>query len=304
MSHDQNFKNLILDYPHQALRFFAADEAADIDERVTITPIRQEQLKDRLGDRFLEVDVPLLAEWPDGRREALLFLLEEETRARRFSIYRLVSYCASLAELLGTDRIVPVVIFLDGGHRQSELRLGGDLHTYLHFHYLVCDLARIDATAWLESDNIVARLNLPAMAYPPSRKIDIYAQAMRGLFNLETDPERQAKYLDFIDIYADLDDNERKVYEQRYPEEVQKMTTFADRFIEKGFEEGIEKGIEKGIIEGKAQGQASVLLKQLQIRFGGVDSQYRQRIEQADADTLLLWAERVLTADSIEDVFI
>ena len=65
-----------------------------------------------------------------------------------------------------------------------------------------------------------------------------------------------------------------------------------------------EKGIEKGIIEGKAQGQASVLLKQLQIRFGGIDSQYRQRIEEADADTLLLWAERILTADSIEDVFI
>jgi len=252
------------------------------------TPIRQEQIKERLGDRFLEVDVPLLVEWPDGRREALLFLLEEETRARRFSIYRLVSYCVSLAELLGTDRIVPVVIFLDGGHPPRELRLGGDFHSYLRFHYLVCDLARIDATAWLESDNIVARLNLPAMAYPPSRKIDIYAQAMRGLFNLETNPERQAKYLDFIDIYADLDDNERKVYEQRYPEEVRKMTTFAERFIE------------KGVIQGKAL----VLLKQLQIRFGGVDSQYRQRIEQADADTLLLWAERILTADSIEDVFI
>ena len=61
MSHDQNFKNLILDYPHQALRFFAADEAADIDQRVTITPNRQEQLEDRVGDRFLEVDAPLLA---------------------------------------------------------------------------------------------------------------------------------------------------------------------------------------------------------------------------------------------------
>ena len=130
MSHDQNFKNLILDYPRQALRFFAADEAANIDERVTITPIRQEQLKDRLGDRFLEVDVPLLAEWPDDRREALLFLLEEETRARWFSIYRLVGYCAALAELLGADRVVPVVIFLDGGSHQGELRLGGDFHTY------------------------------------------------------------------------------------------------------------------------------------------------------------------------------
>lgn len=29
MSHDQNFKNLILDYPRQAWAFFAAEEAAD-----------------------------------------------------------------------------------------------------------------------------------------------------------------------------------------------------------------------------------------------------------------------------------
>ena len=58
-----------------------------------ITPIRQEQLKKRLGDRFRELDVPLLVEWPDGRREALLFVLEEETDPKRFSIQRLAHYC-------------------------------------------------------------------------------------------------------------------------------------------------------------------------------------------------------------------
>ena len=30
MSHDHNFKNLILDYPHQAIAFFAAVEAQAI----------------------------------------------------------------------------------------------------------------------------------------------------------------------------------------------------------------------------------------------------------------------------------
>jgi hypothetical protein len=59
VSHDQNFKNLILDYPREALAFFAADEAQDIDASVSITPLRQEQLKERLGERFRELDVPL-----------------------------------------------------------------------------------------------------------------------------------------------------------------------------------------------------------------------------------------------------
>ena len=77
MNHDQNFKNLILDYPRQALRFFAAEEAAGIDDTARVVPIRQEQLQERLGERFRELDVPLLVEWPDGRRETVLFAMEE-----------------------------------------------------------------------------------------------------------------------------------------------------------------------------------------------------------------------------------
>ena len=74
MSHDQNFKNLILDYPHQASTFFAAEEAEGlVSADARILPLRQEQLKERLGNRFRELDVPLLVEWPDGRREALRF---------------------------------------------------------------------------------------------------------------------------------------------------------------------------------------------------------------------------------------
>ena len=77
-------------------------------------PLRQEQLKERLGERFRELDVPLLVEWPDGRREALLFVMEEESAARRFSPHRLAHYCLDLSELIGTERVVPVVIFLRG----------------------------------------------------------------------------------------------------------------------------------------------------------------------------------------------
>ncbi len=64
MNHDQNFKNLILDYPYDALTFFAPFEARDLSPDVRITPIREEQLKDRLGDRFRELDVS-----GEGRRK-------------------------------------------------------------------------------------------------------------------------------------------------------------------------------------------------------------------------------------------
>ncbi|EIC23665.1 hypothetical protein Thi970DRAFT_00407, partial [Thiorhodovibrio frisius] len=115
MSHDQNFKNLILDYPRQAIEFAAASEAARLGDDVRILPLREEQLKERLGERFRELDVPLLLEWPDGHRQALLFVFEEETEPGRFSIHRLIHYCVDIAELYQTERVVPVVIFLHPG---------------------------------------------------------------------------------------------------------------------------------------------------------------------------------------------
>ncbi|MFB1502083.1 MAG: hypothetical protein AADX95_28615, partial [Thiocapsa sp. N5-Cardenillas] len=87
MSHDQNFKNMIVDYPRESIAFFAADESHGVDAAVRILPIREEQLQERLGERFRELDVPLLVEWPDGRRAAVLFVFEEETEPRRFSIH-------------------------------------------------------------------------------------------------------------------------------------------------------------------------------------------------------------------------
>ncbi len=124
MSHDQNFKNLILDHPREAIAFFAAAEAHAIDAAARIVPIREEQLKERLGQHFRELDVPLLVEWPDGRRASILFALEEETDPRRFSVHRLAHYCLDLAKLFTTERVVPVVIFLHRGRFAIRLRLG------------------------------------------------------------------------------------------------------------------------------------------------------------------------------------
>ncbi|MDO5104142.1 MAG: hypothetical protein Q4D91_14835, partial [Lautropia sp.] len=118
-------------------------------------------LKDRLGDRFHELDVPLKVEWEDGRREILLFLLEEESDPSRFSIHRLGVYCLKLAELYETPRVVPVVIFLKGSRSlPTKLRLGGERHEFMSFRYLSCILGDLAFEQFLASDNIVARICL------------------------------------------------------------------------------------------------------------------------------------------------
>ena len=300
MDHDQNFKNLILDYPEQAVTFFAAEEATAIDASARITPLRQEQLQERLGERFRELDVPLLVEWPDGRREALLFVIEEESRARRFDIHRLAHYCLDLAALCETDRVVPVVIFLDDGEVPASLTLGGDHRDYLQFRYLACHLSCLPYRAYRDSDNLVARLNLPNMAWRTTgEKLEAFAAAVRGLQTLEPDPERRLKYADFIDIYGRLDHDEWALYAQHYPQETETMMGFAERFRTEGRDQGRDQGRD----EGMQQGEAAVLLRQIESKFGSqAVSRCRQRIEKADADTLLIWSERILTAESVDEV--
>ena len=59
----------------------------------------------------------------------------------------------------------------------------------------------------------------------------------------------------------------------------------------------------QGREEGRREGEAALLLRQLERKFGALKSGIRQRIESAEADQLLEWGERLLTARSLAEVF-
>ena len=72
------------------------------------------------------------------------------------------------------------------------------------------------------------------------------------------------------------------------------MSAFAERFTQQGAEQGLQQGMQ--------QGEAAVLIRQMERRFGPLAPAQRERIESADAETLLEWSERILTATRPEDV--
>ena len=55
--------------------------------------------------------------------------------------------------------------------------------------------------------------------------------------------------------------------------------------------------------EGLQEGEARLLLRLLRLKFGPLEPEIEERVGSADADRLLEWGERVLTAGSLEDVF-
>ena len=229
VSHDQNFKNLIVDYPREAL----------------------------------------------------------------------AHYCLDLASMLRTARVVPVVVFLRSGSVQGPLVLGTERRAYLTFDYLACALGDMSAERWLESDNVVARINLPNMRTPAALRLDVYASAVRGLLDLEPDPDRRAKYIDFIDIYAGLTDNERRLYRQTHPEESSMMVGFNQQ----ARDEGVRQGLSQGLSQGRVEGVRAVLVRQLKRRFGPLPSTVGARLSDASTAELEAWADNVLDAATLDEVF-
>ena len=312
VSHDQNFKNLILDYPRQALEFFAPEEAPAPEDDVRILPVRQQQLQERLGQRYHELDTPLRVDWADGRRDAVVFALEEETDGWRFSPHRLARYCLDVAELIETDRVVPVSIFLRATPAPETLALGTERGRYLTFDHVSCRLAAMNAAEWQHSDNPVALANLPNMRRPPDMdRVDVFARAAHGLRALEPDGARLAKYVQFIDIYAALTENEQESYRRRYPEESRTMAGMIQRARDEGMRQGRDEGMRQGRDEGMRQGRdegiregrADVLEQLLRRRFGPLAPAVTDRLHKGSAADLEVWTESLLDAPTLDDVF-
>lgn len=70
-------------------------------------------------------------------------------------------------------------------------------------------------------------------------------------------------------------------------------------FYQQVFGEGKDEGRE----EGRVEGEAAVVRRLLERRFGPLPESARNRLAAADADTLLVWADRLLDAATLEDVF-
>jgi hypothetical protein len=51
------------------------------------------------------------------------------------------------------------------------------------------------------------------------------------------------------------------------------------------------------------EGESFLLLKLLQCKFGSLNTTIERRIKTADADTLLHWGERLIKANTLDEVF-
>jgi len=83
-------------------------------------------------------------------------------------------------------------------------------------------------------------------------------------------------------------------------ETVQEWT---QQWLEEGRQQGRQEGRQEGRREGRQEGEAQLLTRMIERRFGPLSDADRERVQLAEADDLLSWGERLLTAQSVREVF-
>ena len=106
------------------------------------------------------------------------------------------------------------------------------------------------------------------------------------------DDERSKLYFDLV--AASLGEAARKALQSMDPAQYEYQSEFALRYLKQGRAEGEASG--------EAKGRAEIVLRLLTLRFGPLTEQAQERIRTSSIEQLDAFAERLLTASSLEEV--
>lgn len=290
VSHDQNFKNLFLDFPGEALRWFLPEALQTHGSIQQIEFLRQEPKKHDLSDSHKRLDLPILFTFE--HHAIILWLVEFQEDKSKFSIYKLLHYVADMAEAYPQTVIVPTVLFTDRRNWRKDVDkklafvFGGK--TFLLFQYQQIRLFKYNARDFYESDNPLVKILLPKMNYRSEERYEVIRQAYKGLFQLAT-PMLFDKYVDFIDLYAEIQKDERKTIYSELKE--QKETSMLAQYIR-----------EKGVREGVWQGERELLGIQIAEKYRVPYEKLRPILDQLSREMLLELGKQILYWDSYDQV--
>jgi hypothetical protein len=245
-SHDQNFKNIIIENPWAAITFALPKSVNFFQREPEIIAIREETLKTFFAESFVRTDAPFLVKYDEV---AFTFVIEHQHDPRKFSIHHLARYTSYLEEQHEHD-VIPIVFFPNasakntGVLRETKSTFMGKRYHY--FTYEAVFLPDLPAKKFLKSNNIIARLMLPFMRYSKDDWLEVLDGAIKGVLEL-VDPAkalRRNKYLDFLAHYFNLGEDQWEMYHahKQKKNEVREVDMVRTIFEQKRLEGMIEQG--------------------------------------------------------------
>ena len=136
------------------------------------------------------------------------------------------------------------------------------------------------------------------LGYPPERRLEVFLKAQEGLVTLEQNLDKQLKYIEFIEQYANLTEAEKVEYLSTYLPNSDYQESIMGP-IQNAREEGIQQGIQQGI---RQQLLAGIELG-LELKFGVSGLALLPEIQKLqDADVLHAIHEGLKIAQTLDEL--
>jgi hypothetical protein len=248
-------------------------------------------------ENWLDVELPkvqnprvdLLGETVEGS----LVHLELQSSNEAIMPLRMAEYCLSIFRLFGN---FPRQLLLYVG--EAPLRMDSELRgADVWFRYSVIDIRSVDGDRLLESpevgDNVIAILARLRDHKDAVRRIVV---KVAGLVAAEREVA-----LGQLMILAGL-----RHLEETVEQEARKMPILNDildhKVLGREFKKGLREGELKGLQEGELKGELKVIRRLMQKRFGALPTWAEERLTSRSTAELEELSERVLDAQSFEDL--
>jgi predicted transposase/invertase (TIGR01784 family) len=321
MSHDHSYK-LLFSHPEMVadlLRGFVHEDWVSQLDFGTLEKVSGSFVADDLRER--EDDLIWRARWGDQWLYVYL-LLEFQSTVDPFMAVRIMVYLGLLyQDLIRTqplklgERLPPVlpIVLYNGERLWNAAEDIGDLITDVpggleryrpSLRYLLLDEGRYGESELAGLRNLAAAV----FRIENSASHEAMQRALDALIGWLQAPEQESLRRSFV-VWLN-----RVVLSSRLPgielpelndlREIRNMLAERVKDWSRAWKQaGREEGRLEGLEEGQKKGEATMLVRLLELRFGPLDETARTKLDEADAETLLRWGERVLTAPTLADVF-
>ncbi len=320
-THDNSYK-LLFSHPRMVedlLRGFVREAWVDELDFATLEKVSASFVSDDLRDR--EDDVIWRVRW--GRDWLYVYLLLEfQSTVDTFMAVRMMTYMGLLyqelirgGKLTATGKLPPVlpIVLYNGNKRWHaaqdiadliEVVPGGLAHYRPQLRYLLLDEGACDESGLLPLRNLAAAL----FRLEKSRQPQDMGAVIGALVDWLKAPEQTGLRRAFTVWITRVLLRGRmpgvNIPEMNELHEVQTM--LAERVIEwteEWKEQGLQQGLQRGLQQGLQQGELLLLKRQLTRRFGALPSWVEAQLAQADRAQLEQWAEMILDARTLEEMF-
>ena len=255
-SHDQAVKNLLKEYPIEALEFLAEDVVAIHGTPASVGFLDTAVTKDDTAEQGpgMAMDLAIRYVFADGLG-VLFVLVEHWSDARRLDLLRTARYYLDLCRRFPSDEILPIALVDDDRpHALTDTVTRGAIgETFLAFHTRIVQVPALDLERYRTTRNRVALSFTPNMHGNFDRVERVIEVAVA--FQRQDDTNGYRKFFAFWVVEGRLKVEEqitldRRLKEMEMPYIIQK---WKQEGLEEGRAEGKAEGMERGLEEGLRQ---------------------------------------------------